>query len=367
MTSRRALLIGGLRGGLALPLAALIGCERAEAPPAPIEVPAASSTPAAATPIASPSRVAWIRLEPTGPKPPARHDHSLTADAEGARAFVFGGRQGGNGLGDLWSFDVAGNAWRLRQPSGAAPAARWGHNAAFDAQRNALIVFGGQTSGGFFGDVWAYDVAANRWERLAADNAGPNTRYGAGGVYDTAQRAMTITHGFTNSGRFDDTWAFALGDTQWSELSPRSGERPLRRCLLRAVGDPEAGRVLLFGGQSNMSPFMDDLWSFDVSARAWRQLASSGGPSPRNLYAAVRRADRREALLHGGNTPNGNSGELWMLDLERDAWALIAPEGDAPNARRGHDLTWLRDRKAALLFGGFADSDMDDMWQLSLS
>jgi hypothetical protein len=371
MGSRRAFLLSGARAGLALPLAVLLGCE-AESPPAPATTAtsppgAGQSATLAASPVASAARARWQRLEPAGAKPPARHDHSVTADVEGTRAYVFGGRAASNGLNDLWAYDVAANAWQQVQPDGAAPATRWGHNAAFDAQRNALVVFGGQTAGGFFSDVWAYEVAANRWERLNADNAGPSRRYGAGGSYEPSARTITVTHGFTDSGRFDDTWAFAVGDARWSELSPRAGERPLRRCLLRTIVDPEAGRVLLFGGQSNTAPFMNDLWAFDMSARSWQQLAASSAPPPRNLYAAVRRGDRREALVHGGNTPSGNSAELWLLDLARDSWALVAPEGEAPAARRGHDLAWLRDAQAALLFGGVADRDVDDLWQLSFA
>jgi hypothetical protein len=312
-------------------------------------------------------RASWQRLQSAGAKPPARHDHSLTADATGQNAYVFGGRSGSVGLNDLWTYDAGSNAWRQLQPEGAAPAARWGHNAAFDAPRKALIVFGGQRPGGFFSDVWAYGVDANRWERLAADNAGPSRRYGAGGAYEAGARTITVTHGFTDTGRFDDTWSFALGDVRWSELSPRSGERPLRRCLLRTVDDSEGGRFVLFGGQSNAAPFMNDLWAFDVSARSWQQLAPAGGPSPRNLYAAARRGDRREALVHGGNTLDGNSGELWLLDLARDSWALVTPEGEVPAPRRGHDLTWLPGKDAALLFGGLAQAEVDDLWQLELA
>jgi hypothetical protein len=317
--------------------------------------------------VPSSTHARWQRLEPTGAKPPARHDHSVTADKVGARSYVFGGRAGGKGLSDLWAYDVDSNAWRQVQPEGETPAARWGHNAAFDAQRNALVVFGGQAAGAFFSDVWAYSVDANRWERLAADNAGPSRRYGAGGAYEAAARMITVTHGFTDTGRFDDTWAFAVGDARWSEVSPRSGERPLRRCLLRTIDDSEGGRLVLFGGQSNTVPFMNDLWAFDASAHSWRQLAPASAPSPRNLYAAVRRGERREALVHGGNTLNGNSGELWLLDLARDTWALVSTDGETPSPRRGHDLTWLEGQGAALLFGGVAGDDVDDLWLLDLT
>jgi hypothetical protein len=112
---------------------------------------------------------------------------------------------------------------------------------------------------------------------------------------------------------------------------------------------------------------MNDLWAFEVTAGSWKQLAPANAPSPRNLYAAVRRGDRREALVYGGNTLNGNSGELWLLDLARESWTLVGPEGEAPAARRGHDLAWLSGKQAALLFGGVAAGDVDDLWQLTVA
>src|SRR5688500_9038263 len=140
MLSRRSLLVVSARAALALPFAALIGCDRAEAPPAPAQVPTTAPAGAGATPAASPvsstARARWQRLEPNGSKPPARHDHSTTTDADGRRLYVFGGRAGSSGLADLWTFDFDSNAWRQLQPGGTAPSARWGHNAAFDAQRN---------------------------------------------------------------------------------------------------------------------------------------------------------------------------------------------------------------------------------------
>src|SRR5687767_9149572 len=101
MPSRRSFLHLGVRAGLALPLAALIGCDSAEAPPAPApSAPAATVAPAAAaptagaSPVASSARARWQRLEPSGSKPPARHDHSATTDADGDRLYVYGGRAG---------------------------------------------------------------------------------------------------------------------------------------------------------------------------------------------------------------------------------------------------------------------------------
>src|SRR5918996_458527 len=73
--------------------------------PSPAESPAA-------TPVESPSEPAptlgWRKIEADGPG--ARRDYSFTAAAAGSAALLFGGRAGGESLGDLWRFEDDG--WR---------------------------------------------------------------------------------------------------------------------------------------------------------------------------------------------------------------------------------------------------------------
>lgn len=63
-----------------------------EAPsPAPVE-----------TPAEPPPALSWKRIEAKGPGP--RRDYSFAAAGAGSAALLFGGRAGGEPLGDLWSF-----------------------------------------------------------------------------------------------------------------------------------------------------------------------------------------------------------------------------------------------------------------------
>ena len=383
--SRRQALRAGVGALAGLAGAALLGCAEDGndnvAPAAATAVPTtpreaagtAAPPPTAATPgVAAPSRAAratWRRIEASGERPSARRDHALVADAEGKRAFLHGGRDSSGQRDDLWTLEVDTATWRRVQPSGAPPAARFGHNLVYDAPRERLVLFGGQAGATFFADSWAYDIRANGWTQLLKDGAGPRMRYGAGGTLEPGGQALLVTHGFTNQGRFDDTWRHVLGGpAAWSELSPASGERPLRRCLLRTVDDPQRGRVLLFGGQSNEQPFMDDLWTFEVTARRWQRLAATSAPSPRNLYSWVRREDAPAAVLFGGQTREGPANDVLVLDLATGRWQSITPEGAAPPARAAHDAAWLSARRSMLVVGGTGTAgNVDDVWELSFA
>ena len=375
--SRRTLLRSGLTLAAGLAAAYAVGCgDDDESAPASttsaqsgtaVPTPAPTSAPAAPTssatpPVAAPMAPGWRQIAAAGTLPSARHDHSLVADAAGSRVYLFGGRTGGETLGDLWVYDLEAATWS-QLAAGGGPAARFGHNAILDPSRGRVVVFGGQAGGAFFSDVWAYDPAADSWSEVAAEGAGPAQRYGAGGALDPSG-AMLISHGFTNQGRFDDTWEFNLDAQQWSDGSPTQGERPLRRCLLRTVVDTGRNRMLLFGGQSNQAPFHGDLWAFDLAGRSWSEL--TGGPSPRNLYSAVVREDQPTMLLFGGNTESGESNELWALDLTSDQWTSVAVDAP-PSPRSGHDAAWLLGRNTMLLFGGNdVNGDLNDLWELAI-
>jgi N-acetylneuraminic acid mutarotase len=113
----------------------------------------------------------WNRLGAKGPG--GRRDHSLSADEDGAAAYLFAGRKGGAALDDLWVFDPESLSWSRIEARGPEP--RFGHNAAVIEGR--LLVFGGQSGPDvFFNDLWAFDPSARRWERLAQDGPAPVPR-----------------------------------------------------------------------------------------------------------------------------------------------------------------------------------------------
>lgn len=302
-----------------------------------------------ATPVESPSESAtalgWRRIDAEGPG--ARRDYSFASAGTGSTAFLFGGRAGGEPLGDLWRFED--DAWR--QVSAEGPAPRFGHNSALI--RETLFVFGGQGGQGlFFNDLWAFDAAQESWRQLG--EGGPSPRYGAGGT--AVATTLAISHGFTDAGRFDDTWSFSKA---WSDVSPASGPRPIERCLHRLVYVNELNRLVLFGGQTNGVPFLDDTWLYDPAAKTWTEVTGPA-PPPRNLYAAG--ATSSALYVFGGNGNDGELRDLWSFDGE--SWSELSQGKPRPGARGGIDFASLGGRM--LLFGGSdASGELDDLWELT--
>lgn len=195
-------------------------------------------------------------------------------------------------------------------------------------------------------------------ERTPAQS--PPPRYGAASAFDP-DAGFIVSHGFTNKGRFNDTWTFDPATNEWRDISA-VGDRPLARCLVRAAWDAGTGRLFLFGGQSNEFPFLGDLWAFDGTS--WVELPVASGPLPRNFYSmSTAGADR--VLLFGGNADQGPQNDLWLLTPSTGVWSPVSVEGDPPSPRHGHDSVWVAAESALYVFGGSPDSiAVNDLWRI---
>ena len=81
----------------------------------------------------------------------------------------------------------------------------------------------------------AYEIAENAWRLLAPEDAGPSSRYGHSAIYDPTGDRMVISHGFTDDGRFDDTWAFELATTLGETLRPPAIGRCAAASTMRSM------------------------------------------------------------------------------------------------------------------------------------
>ncbi|MBI2951741.1 hypothetical protein HYY27_06590 [bacterium] len=314
-----------------------------------------------------PSRTpGWASIAATSAGPPGRFDHTLTLDPTRNRLVVFGGRAPSS-LGDTWVFDLDSRSWREVRAS-PSPPARHGHTAIYDAPRGRVVIFCGQSSAGFFNDVWAFDLGRETWQELVAAGDRPTVRYGSSAVFDAPRNRMVISHGFTSQGRFDDTWAFDLGRNVWTDLTPASGLRPVKRCLHEAVYDAGGDRMLLFGGcASGFGPCpLGDLWAFDLRTNVWTELRPSGAaPGARTNPALAYDPAVRRALLIGGSAAEGLTNDTWTFDAAGGAWTKLTFEGSIPAPRYSHDAVVDSTNARVLLFGGHSTKGFsDELWEL---
>jgi hypothetical protein len=259
----------GATGGSRRPPSASPG-PTATTPPTPTPTAAPTSTP-----VALPTMGEWARLAIAGPAPKARDAHTWTVDPDGRVAYLFGGRDGSTVFGDLWRFDLSAGHWEELRPSGQAPPARFGQNAIW-LPGKGLVVFAGQSSDGFFNDLWLYDPISARWTELPAGGAPPIPRYGSCAALGFDGR-LWISHGFTEEQvRFADTRAYDFVTGAWTDETPSAGDVPVARCL-HACFTAADGRFVLYAGQTTGVPALGDLWALSGAQEtpgsgAWNEL-----------------------------------------------------------------------------------------------
>ena len=311
------------------------------------------------------SGLAWEEVMPTGPKsgprPAPRKDSTLVYDPVNSTLLLFGGREKGQAINDLWSFDLETRMWTEMEAAGPSP--RFGHLAVFDVKRSRMVVFSGQAGTTFFNDTWAYDPATGQWEELEPEGDLPVTRYGSCSGYDADNDVFYISHGFTNSGRFDDTWSFNLETESWTDLSP-SGDRPVKRCLHQCFFDGTSNQLVLFGGQSNVVPILGDLWKFDVGSGAWTETEQvEPAPLPRFNLSLAGNSASGEFFLYGGLSTQGKRDDLWAYSAA-EGWSDLG-SGNDPGHLTNHASVYLSGENTLYVFGGLADGESNTLWSIT--
>ncbi len=313
----------------------------------------------------------WEKVETTAPDgmPPVRTHLTGIYDPIGHRMVIFGGRNDDGVLDDTWSLDLKSARWTAIKGS-VNPPSRFGHTAIYDAPRQRMVIFSGQKSGAFLNDVWALDLEQNRWSDLtpkgaaAAGMTAPHVRYGSAAVYDERRERLVMFAGFTDQGRFNDTWAFDLKAERWIDLAP-TGPRPVSRCLLTAAYDRLRDRMVIYAGQKNGN--LEDTWAFDLAKNSWAEITGSPIPPGRFFTALVDQPEQRRTVMFGGQNSNlGTLDDSWALNLDSDRWEPLTPAGSAkPVARNGHAAVYDPVGRRMLIFGGEGDATYNDVWALT--
>ena len=132
----------------------------------------------------------------------------------------------------------------------------------------------------------------------------------------------------------------ALADHwKWQRLSsPEEGApTPPARALGTAIYDPVGNRVIVFGGRTGSSTYLNDLWAFDLDSKSWVELSAQGTlPSPRRGHNAIYDPMARRMISWAGQGDGSGSffDEVWALDLETLQWLNVSPDMSPPGSIR---------------------------------
>ena len=284
-------------------------------------------------------------------KPSSRWAHAMSYDWQSGRILLFGG----SGMSDTWEWD--GAAWRQR-PSVQYPAGRGGHAMTYDTQRQRTVMFGGCCIGGVssrqFGDTWELD--ASGWRQRYPETS-PSARQWHTMAYDSLRGRVVLFGGESNVNS-PTSMLYCLGDTwEWDGnnwMQRASPVSPAWRRWHAMAYDSSRARVVLFGGKAANNHDLADTWEWD--GFTWRQCRPALHPSARSGHAMAYDPTRAKVVLYAGDTWEWN-GEVWE---QRQSAA-------APPTRSWHSMAFDPARGRVVLFGGLWGDTLSDTWEADWS
>jgi len=266
--------------------------------------------------------------------------------------------------GDLWTFDLSDESFKLLQPDGfysiltkilnyhpnlvhhvLSKTQRYGISYEVDG---VLYFYGwdAMRTGGLF----SYNITADEWSLIFSKGPIPIPRiFGCGWSHGSSLFYFSgknpWPHRDVPSGsleHFKEILEFSLLTQSWSYVEA-SDLRPYPR--LRSACIHHNGHVFMFGGETPSSYILNDLWVFHHETNEWKEIGMSG-KWPKNLEepALTMFGDTHLVLVGWHNDyhqqpPNKGHLEAWLFNIETGTFDKRLPfPGDKP--RTVTSLVW---------------------------
>jgi hypothetical protein len=257
--------------------------------------------------------------------PAARRGQGMTWDGDRRRVVLIGGERWSDGavLGDHWEYDTGKHQWFQRRLL-IAPGPRAWFGLAHDDHQRALVLFGGRAGGNVLGDTWV--LRGSTWRPVPSPLA-PSPRFSPGMAWD-ARRQVTmlaggIGHAASNDLR-DDWWEF--DGVTWQPVDYRGDFPPAAIGVL--YYDSIRKETAFFGGRAlrQLSHDMGDaIAPADTAATrlfdgaCLRPLPTLDTIRAREYPTAAFDQNRGVLVVHGGVVPTGIFSDTVELTRAADA------------------------------------------------
>ncbi|MBI3893680.1 MAG: PKD domain-containing protein [Candidatus Wallbacteria bacterium] len=339
----------------------------------------------------------WADRSPAS-SPPARYDHSLARTRGGTRVLLYGGNGSSGSLGDTWEWD--GTAWMQDSPA-TSPAVRAGHALTYDSTRDSVLLFGGGPAASPLSDTW--ELPSNKPPSVSAvfsasvvhtgqpisltasftDPEGdtPSFRWlQTYGPHVTLSGATSAQASFTPTAAGEygfevtaadgrDGYAYALGSvraanappTGVSIAGPAARVAPGAAVTLTGSAVDADGEALTYtwsvetqpvGGDGTFTNFGSSTATFQATktgAYTVRLRVSDGFGGSGTSFVTVTVAPAGAAFSTAASVPR--------------TWGWVQRATQVPPGRPDTLLVFDSRRAKAVLFGGFANPNLNDTWE----
>jgi hypothetical protein len=257
----------------------------------------------------------WSEISAGGPSPPARDWPTAVHDPLRDRILLVGGYPGPP---EVWALSLSQPpTWSQILPAGPIPPQMESVVAIYDPIRDRVVF---HYAYGAPNDLWTLELnGMPTWVQLTpAGQAPPGTRLGHSAIYDALRDRMVIFGGNSPpSGARSDVWALSLSSPPaWTEIVPPVAISP-GRVYHTAVYDPLRDRMVVHAGGTNISTnnVLNELWELSLAApNAWTMLAlGPDAPVARTQHTSIYDSAWDRMIVYGGIRGGITYGDIWEL------------------------------------------------------
>lgn len=234
-----------------------------------------------------------------------------------------------------------------------------------------ILLFGGRSNSALISETWIYDINKNRWT-LLSPSVSPSAARGVGAAY-LGWESVLVYGGQSDSSYFlDKTYQYDYATATWTDLSPSETGGSLVSLADLGICYIADGKVLLFGGRNHYN-WYNNTWLYDKNLNQWQLMSPTvvgGTLDARSGLGMTYIGDDKVVMFGGHNGSGTNYNDTWVYDLSQNEWTEMSPTvvGGALSVRDNVGMTYIGGDQV-LLFGGRINGSAitNEVWLYDLS
>jgi hypothetical protein len=283
------------------------------------------------------------------------------------KVVVYGGYDMWTRFNDTWVYDLINNSWINTYPK-VSPGPRDASSMASIWGEDKVLIFGGasETIPGS-DDTWIYDLSDNNWSRKYPPNK-PLGRTGhkMASFYGTDKILLYGGYKINNQNQSilnKETWIYDYSDNNWINVTNKPSPDIRNEFSLTTIHQTD--KILLFGGRTPGSVFLNDTWIFNLGNLTWTKMRINTAPDPRIYPALAAIPDSDKVILFSGPTVGSPfKNDTWIYDLSDNIW-IKKSSMISPDWKQWHRMSGIFGSNKVLLFGG-GDPISNETWIFKL-